>query len=106
VYPGHLEGDEYVIDRIPGKGEREGTFDTGGRSSAFTGVGRYVFDSDVFDLIDTVERSLPPGTELDDVPVMQRLLSAGGLTGRRIKGKFFDVGLISGYEEATREYGD
>ncbi|MGE5750295.1 MAG: sugar phosphate nucleotidyltransferase [Gemmatimonas sp.] len=106
VYPGHLEGDEYVIDRIPGKGERETTFDTGGLRSAFTGVGRYVFNSDVFDVIDAVELSLPSGAELDDVPVMQHLLSAGGLTGRRIRGKFFDVGLISGYEEATREYGD
>ena len=106
VYPGHIEGDEYVIDRIPGKSERGTTFDTGGRSSAFTGVGRYVFKFDVFDAIDAVERSLPSGAELDDVPVMQHLLLAGGLTGCRIKGKFFDVGLISGYQEATREYGD
>lgn len=106
AYPGHLEGDEYVIDRISGKGERGTTFDTGGRSSAFTGVGRYVFNFDVFNAIDAVERSLPTGAELDDVPVMQHLLSVGGLTGRRIKGKFFDVGLISGYEEATREYGN
>lgn len=106
AYPGHLEGDEYVIDRISGKGERGTTFNTGGRSSAFTGVGRYVFNFDVFNAIDAVERSLPTGAELDDVPVMQHLLSVGGLTGRRIKGKFFDVGLISGYEEATREYGN
>lgn len=106
AYPGHLEGDEYVIDRISGKGERGTTFNTGGRSSAFTGVGRYVFNFDVFNAIDAVERSLPTGAELDDVPVMQHLLSVGGLTGRRIKGKFFDVGLISGYEEATRDYGN
>lgn len=106
VYPGHLDGDQYVIDRIPGKGERGKTFDTEGRSSAFTGVGRYVFNFDVFEAIDAVERSLETGAELDDVPVMQHLHSAGGLTGRRIKGKFFDVGLISGYEEANREYGD
>ena len=106
VYPGHLEGDEYVIDRIPAKGERGTTFDTAGHSSAFTGVGRYVFNFDVFDAIDAVERSLTTGAELDDVPVMQHLLWARGLTGRRIKGKFFDVGLISGYEEATREYGN
>ncbi|HXV15466.1 MAG TPA: sugar phosphate nucleotidyltransferase [Gemmatimonadaceae bacterium] len=106
VYPGHLEGDEYVLDRIPGKGERGTTFDTGGQRSAFTGVGRYVFNFDVFDAIDAVDRSLPTGAELDDVPVMQHLHSAGGLTGRRIKGKFFDVGLISGYQEANREYGN
>ena len=105
VYPGYLKQNEYVIERIPGKGERGKTFDTGGAASAFTGVGRYVFYPEVFDLIDLVERRLPAGAELDDVPVMQRLLDAGMLTGRRIEGRFFDVGLVSGYEEANAEFG-
>jgi UTP-glucose-1-phosphate uridylyltransferase len=35
---------------------------------------------------------------------MQRLLSSGKLTGRRMEGRFFDVGLVSGYMEATAEY--
>jgi hypothetical protein len=64
-----------------------------------------VFLPDAFDAIDTVERTLAPGAELDDVPVMQLLLAKGTLTGRRILGRFFDVGLISGYEEASAEYG-
>lgn len=104
VYPGWLSGDEFVIDRIPGKGERGKTFDTGGAASAFTGVGRYVFTSDVFRVIDEVERTLAAGAELDDVPVMQQLLKEGKLTGRRINGRFFDVGLVSGYEEAVAVY--
>lgn len=101
AYSGRLAGDEFVIEQIPGKGQRGTTFDTGGRSSAFTGVGRYVFTTDAFEAIDAVEESLVAGEELDDVPVMQRLLLADRLTGRRIEGKFFDVGLISGYEEAN-----
>jgi len=105
VYPGHLNGDEFIIERIPDKGERGKTFDTGGRRSAFTGVGRYVFLPGAFDVIDEVERALEPGAELDDVPVMQNLLAHDSLTGRRMRGRFFDVGLISGYEEATAEYG-
>ena len=104
VFPGVLNGDEFVIERIPDKGERGKTFDTAGKSSAFTGVGRYVFTHEVFDVIDDVESTLPEGAELDDVPVMQRLLAAGRLTGRRIRGRFFDVGLVSGYVEATAEY--
>jgi UTP-glucose-1-phosphate uridylyltransferase len=63
-----------------------------------------VFTADAFDAIDAVERTLPEGAELDDVPVMQRLLSSGKLTGRRMEGRFFDVGLVSGYMEATAEY--
>jgi UTP--glucose-1-phosphate uridylyltransferase len=104
VYPGSLNGDEFVIDRIPDKGERGKTFDTGGKRSAFTGVGRYVFGPEAFEAIDAVEKALVAGAELDDVPVMQRLLADGRLTGRRIHGRFFDVGLISGYHEATAEY--
>ncbi len=105
VYPGSMSDNEFVIERIPEKGERGRTFDTGGLRSAFTGVGRYVFTSHVYDAIDAVERTLAGGTELDDVPVMQRLLAAGKLIGRRIEGRFFDVGLVSGYMEATAEYG-
>ncbi|HEX2722745.1 MAG TPA: sugar phosphate nucleotidyltransferase [Gemmatimonadaceae bacterium] len=104
VYPGRISGDEFVIDRIPGKGERGKTFDTGGAASAFTGVGRFVFTPDAFDAIDFVEETLSAGAELDDVPVMQRLLEGGRLTGRRIVGRFFDVGLPGGYDEAKTEY--
>jgi UTP--glucose-1-phosphate uridylyltransferase len=100
VFPGTLDGDTYHIARIPDKGERGRTFDTGGARSAFTGVGRYVFTPEVFGVVDEVERVLDPGAELDDVPVMQRLLAAGRLVGRRIRGRFLDVGLPQGYTEA------
>jgi UTP--glucose-1-phosphate uridylyltransferase len=104
VYPGTIVGDEFRISRIPDKGERGKTFDTGGAASAFTGVGRLVFASDAFDAIDRVEATLAPGAELDDVPVMQLLLSNGRLVGRRISGKFFDVGLVAGYREASAAF--
>jgi UTP--glucose-1-phosphate uridylyltransferase len=104
VYPGRVDHSEYVIERVPDKGERGRTFDTGGARSAFTGVGRYVFTADAFEAIDAVEAELEPGEELDDVPVMQRLLEAGALTGRRIDGDFFDVGIVSGYEEADAAF--
>jgi UTP--glucose-1-phosphate uridylyltransferase len=100
VLPGELVGDEFRIARVPDKGARGSTFDTAGASSAFTGVGRYVFTPDAFDVIDEVERTLTPGAELDDIPVLQRLLARGRLTGRRIRGRFLDVGLPPGYAEA------
>ena len=104
VYPGRINGSEYVIDRIPDKGERGQTFDTGGARSAYTGVGRYVFTADAFEAIDAVEAEIEAGEELDDVPVMQRLLAAGSLTGRRLDGAFFDVGIVTGYEEADAAF--
>ena len=101
VYPGQLDGDLFRIERVPNKGARTELFNTGGAASAFTGIGRYVFTSDAFQVIDEVERSLAPGAELDDIPVMQRLLSRNRLLGRRIRGRFLDVGLPGGLEEAN-----
>jgi len=60
-----------------------------------------VFTPELFGVIDEVERALPAGAELDDVPVMQRLLAGGRLIGRRIRGRFLDVGLPQGYQEAN-----
>ncbi|MDQ3557072.1 MAG: sugar phosphate nucleotidyltransferase [Gemmatimonadota bacterium] len=100
VLPGRLEGDDFHIARIPDKGSKEGRFDTQGAPSAFTGVGRYVFTAEVWAAIDETDRALAPGAELDDVPVMQRLLGRGRLIGRRIRGRFLDVGLPQGHAEA------
>ncbi|HUQ99779.1 MAG TPA: sugar phosphate nucleotidyltransferase [Gemmatimonadaceae bacterium] len=104
IYPGKLSGDQFVIERIPDKGPRDKTFDLKGAESAFTGVGRYVFLPDVFATIDEVDRTLLPGKELDDIPVMQKLLGRRKLTGCRIRGDFLDVGLPSGYLEADERF--
>ena len=102
IFPGRLDGNLFDIDDIPSKGSRGSTFDLQGAPSGFTGVGRYVFlPDDVFPAIDEIERDLVPGAELDDVPVMQNLLDRHRLIGRRIVGKFLDVGLPVGYREAN-----
>ena len=100
VLPGTPDGDLFAIARVPDKTERGDGFDTGGAASAYTAVGRYVFRPDVFDVIDDAERTLAPGAELDDVPVLQRLLAARALVGRRMRGHFLDAGLPAGYAEA------
>jgi UTP--glucose-1-phosphate uridylyltransferase len=101
IYPGRVDRHEYVIERIPDKGASGKTFDTKGASTAFTGVGRYVFLPRAFDVIDEVEAGLPAGKELDDIPVMQRLLAAGELTGCVIRGELLDVGIPSGFHAAS-----
>ena len=101
VYPGRVDGNEFHIERVPDKGERTTRFDTGGATSAFTGIGRFVFLSDGFAAIDEVEQTLAPGKELDDIPVMQLLLSRQRLIGCRIRGRFLDAGLPEGYAEAN-----
>lgn len=101
IYAGTRHGDDFAIESIPSKGAHGSTFSLGSARSAMTGVGRYVFAPDAFDVIDSVERSLASGMELDDIPVMQAMLARGDLVGRVLQGTFLDVGLPEGYREAT-----
>ena len=101
IYPGMRIGDEFLIESIPSKGAHESTFDLGSARSAMTGVGRYVFTPAAFEIISEVERTLEPGRELDDIPVMQTMLARGELRGRVLRGIFLDVGLPAGFREAS-----
>ncbi len=101
VLDGTRDGTIYRITHIPDKGAKAATFDTKGAQSAYTAVGRFLFLPDALAAIDIVERTIPNGAELDDVPLMQWLLARGALEGRVIRGRFLDVGLPSGYEEAN-----
>jgi UTP--glucose-1-phosphate uridylyltransferase len=99
--PGERHGAEYRIARIPDKGAKSATFDVHGAASAYTAVGRFVLTPAALAVIDVVEKTIPAGAELDDVPLMQWLLARGELYGRIIEGEFLDVGLPSGYAEAN-----
>lgn len=99
---GVRDGARYHISRIPDKGAKSATFNTGDAGSAYTAVGRFVFLPEALAAIDVVERGIPAGAELDDVPLMQWLLARGLLEGRVIDGTFLDIGLPSGYDEANR----
>ncbi len=105
IYPGARMGDEFLIASIPSKGAHGSTFDLGSAQRAMTGVGRYVFTPAAFGIIDEVERTLEPGRELDDIPVMQVMLARGELRGRVLHGTFLDVGLPEGFREATERLG-
>ena len=68
--------------------------------STLTPIGRWVFDAAEFDRFERPRGTLPPGTELDDVPVLQQLAAEGRLIGVPLAGTFFDVGQPGGYQEA------
>jgi len=105
IYPGRPEEDQFIIERVPDKGPRDKHFDLRGAATAFTGVGRYVFQPGVFATIDEVDAKLPSGKELDDIPVLQLLHKRARLTGCLMRGDFLDVGLPAGYQEANTRFG-
>lgn len=78
----------------------KGSFDTGGQPSAITPIGRMAFPGDILLEFEEVARGLSGNTELDDVPVLQRLARRNALAGVVNSGRFFDVGNAEGYRDA------
>jgi UTP--glucose-1-phosphate uridylyltransferase len=95
------DGSLRVVD-IADKGR--GRFDTGGGDRAATPIGRFVLPADVFGEFDEVARSLLPGAELDDVPILQRLARRNALVGVPCDAEFFDVGVPEGYRQAVAAF--
>jgi UTP--glucose-1-phosphate uridylyltransferase len=90
------------VTDVAGKGQ--GRFDTGGAASAVTPIGRFVLPGSVFAEFDEIARTLPPGAELDDVPVLQRLARRGELAGVLNRATFYDVGVPEGYHDAVADF--
>jgi UTP--glucose-1-phosphate uridylyltransferase len=85
-------------------GKTADRFDTAGDASAVTPIGRMAFPADILEEFDEVGRGLPPGVELDDVPVLQRLARRNALAGVISRAEFFDVGVPEGYREAVTSF--
>jgi len=100
AYPGTLDGDVYRLSAVPEKRAHDGAFDTGGRASAFTAVGRYAFTGELWEAIERADAARAADAELDDVPVLRDLFARGRLVGRRMRGRFLDVGVPDGWREA------
>ena len=98
----------YRVVAIADKGK--GRFDPG-QGRAFTPIGRMVMHAEDRDLqalslerFEAMERELPNGAELDDVPVFQQLAREGALAGALVEARFFDVGIPEGYREAVTAF--
>ena len=87
------------VEDLADKGAKGARFDPGG-AAALTAIGRMAFGPDIFDLLEELRGTLPPGAELDDVPALQRLARGGRLVGVLAPGPFYDVGVPEGYADA------
>jgi len=81
-----------------------GRFDTAGEAVAVTPIGRMAFPGSVLDEFEELGRSLAPGAELDDVPLLQRLARRGALAGVVNRAAFYDVGVPEGLREAIVDF--
>ncbi|MGH7512502.1 MAG: sugar phosphate nucleotidyltransferase [Gemmatimonadales bacterium] len=95
------DGSLRVVD-LADKGR--GRFDTGGSDRAATPIGRFVLPAGTWGELDEIARSLAPGAELDDVPLLRRLARRNALVGVRCGAEFFDVGVPEGYRQAVAAF--
>jgi UTP--glucose-1-phosphate uridylyltransferase len=90
------------VTDIADKGK--GRFDPAGQDSAMTPIGRMAFPGSILEELEELGRSLAPGAELDDVPVLQRLARRAALAGTINRARFYDVGLPEGYRDAVAAF--
>ena len=67
-------------------------------------TGRVAYTSDAFTDFDAVAAALPPGAEVDDRPVLQRIAARGTLEGVAVPARLFDLGVPEGYREAVARW--
>jgi UTP--glucose-1-phosphate uridylyltransferase len=91
----------YRVVAIAPKGK--GRFDAG-QNGAFTPIGRMVLPTGSLERFEAIQRELPAGAELDDVPLLQQLARDGALAGAVAEARFFDVGVPEGYREAVTAF--
>jgi UTP--glucose-1-phosphate uridylyltransferase len=97
------QGESLRVDMLEARGSSLGRFNAE-NGPALAPTGRVAFPADVFTDFDAVAASVPPGAELDDRPVLQRLATRGALDGVVVPAKLFDLGVPEGYREAVARW--
>jgi UTP-glucose-1-phosphate uridylyltransferase len=96
-------GEGGLVESLDARGSSLGRFDAGAEP-ALAPTGRVAYTSDVFDDFDAVAASVPPGAEIDDRPVLQRIAARGALEGVTVPAKLFDLGVPEGYRDAVSRW--
>ncbi len=89
------------VTEVADKGS--GRFDEAG-AAAVTPIGRMAFPGGVLAEFEEIGLGMPPGVELDDVPVLQRLARRNALAGVINRAAFYDVGGPEGYRDAVAAF--
>lgn len=91
------------VESLDARGSSLGRFDAEA-GAVLAPTGRVAYTSDVFTDFDAVAASVPPGAEVDDRPVLQRIAARGALEGVTVPAKLFDLGVPEGYREAVARW--
>lgn len=99
---GVLTGEEVKIDAIPDAGD---VIALSPGSVPYASGGRFVFSPDAYVALDAVLRAAAgSNAETDLTPVLQRLLMRGQLVGKMIRGRYCDLTVPAGFEDAKAAF--
>ncbi len=96
-------GTPSLVTHLDARGSSLGRFQ-GAAGNALAPVGRVAYPGNVFRDFHDVAARVPPGAEVDDRPVLQRLAERGELVGVETPARFFDIGVPEGYREAVARW--
>jgi len=99
-----LDGGIVRVTHLEGRGSSHARFDTAGAPSALAPLGRVVLPGDILAAFEEEIALLPPGAELDDRPVLQRLVAAQRLAGVVTNARCYDIGVPEGYHDAVARW--
>jgi UTP-glucose-1-phosphate uridylyltransferase len=97
------DGGPLLVESLDARGSSLGRFDVEGEP-VLAPTGRVAYTSDAFDDFDAVAATVPPGAEIDDRPVLQRIAARGALDGVPVPAKLFDLGVPEGYRDAVSRW--
>jgi UTP-glucose-1-phosphate uridylyltransferase len=97
------DGNRLLIESLDARGASLGRFDVEGEA-VLAPTGRVAYTSEVFSDFDAVAGTVPPGAEIDDRPVLQRIASRGALEGVTVPARLFDLGVPEGYRDAVSRW--
>lgn len=97
------DGGRLLVESLDARGSSLGRFDAEGEG-VLAPTGRVAYNGDAFTEFDAVASALPPGAEVDDRPVLQRLAARGALEGIAVPARLFDLGVPEGYRDAVARW--
>ncbi len=95
-----LDTGRMLVDALDARGSSLGRFDVED-APVLAPTGRVAYNSDAFDDFDAAAAAVPPGAEVDDRPVLQRIAARGALDGVSVPARLYDLGVPEGYRDAV-----
>ena len=99
-----MTADALLVASLDARGSSLGRFERRGRTGARPDRARRLHQRCRSAISTRSAASVPPGAEIDDRPVLQRIAARGALEGVTVPARLFDLGVPEGYRDAVSRW--